>query len=120
MREGRHLRSYQRSGRYALWGTYQKQWKWQKVECGQVSGVPKKGRRAGRGGAPQFMIAPCQSANERTLLLFIEIRLAIDASRCIEPLLMASPDLACPLYQLFFARRIRDKELLLTILLIAL
>lgn len=80
-----------------------------KSNAGRYWGMPKKGRRAGRGGAPQFMIAPCQSANERTLLLFIEIRLAIDARRCIESLLMASPDLACPLYQLFFARRIRVK-----------
>lgn len=97
--------------RYGLWGSYQKQWKWQKVECGQVSGVQKKGRRAGRGGAPQFMIAPCQSANERTPLLFIEITLAIDGRVCIDPLLTPSPDLACPLH-VFFALHIRAKQLL--------
>lgn len=68
-----------------------------KSNAGQVSGVLQKGRRAGRGGAPQFMIAPCQSANERTPLLFIEITLAIDGCVCIEPLLILSPDLACPL-----------------------
>lgn len=63
---------------------------------GQVPGVQEwKGRRAGRGGVPQFMIAPCQSVNERSLLLFIEITLAIDGGAGAEPLLIASPDLAC-------------------------
>lgn len=99
MREERHLHSIWKIGCYGLWGFFQKQWKRQKVQCGL--GVRRawgagKGRRAGRDGAPQFMIAPCQSVNERTPLLFIEITLAIDGCAVIDPLLIASPDLACP------------------------
>lgn len=51
----------------------------------------KKGRRAGRDGVPQFMIAPCQSANERTPLLFIEITSAIDGRAGIETYLLHRP-----------------------------
>lgn len=64
------------------------------------------------------MIAPCQCANERTLLLFIEITPAIDGLAAISPLLTASP-LACPFmpyFYLCFARSIRDTELFLTLL----
>lgn len=61
------------------------------------------------------MIAPCQSANEGTLLLFIEITLAIDGRVGIESLLIASSDLACPFIYIFFAHYIRAKQLLLTV-----
>lgn len=62
----------------------------------------RKGSDAGRGRVPQFMITPCQSANERTLLLFIEITLGIDGSAGIGPLLIAAPDLiACPFICLY-------------------
>lgn len=67
-----------------------------KSNTGQVRGALGKGKRAGRNGVPQFMIASCQSANERTLLVFIEITPAIDGRAGIEPLLIASLDLACP------------------------
>lgn len=67
-----------------------------------------RGRRAGRSGVPEFMIAPCQSVNERTRLLFIEITLAIDGRTAIEPLLIASPDLACSFISThIFARNFR-------------
>lgn len=41
------------------------------------------------GGGSRFMVAPCQSANERTLLLFIEITLAIDGGAAITPFVTA-------------------------------
>ncbi|GBP14797.1 hypothetical protein EVAR_75392_1 [Eumeta japonica] len=71
-----------------------------------------RGRRAGRGGVPQFMIAPCQSANERTPLLFIEITPAIDGCGAITPLVIASPQ---RLWLFLFSRlrRSRDQQLLL-------
>lgn len=69
-----------------------------------------QGRSAGRGGAPQFMIAPCQSVNELSLLLFIEITQAIDGRAAPSPLLIASADLACLFISTyFFARRLRAK-----------
>lgn len=49
------------------------------------------------------MIAPCQSANERTLLLFIEITLAIDGGAVITPFVTTSPDLVSHITYVFLS-----------------
>lgn len=63
--EGDTCARISRSGRYGLWGFYQKQLEWQKVMR-----VPGTGRSADRDGVPQFMIAPCQRVNEQSVALY--------------------------------------------------